>query len=71
MTTMMIRVIRGRSFLDEVTPLAIGEAFAMEIPGARLSAIDRCGHMPQWECAGALNAALLKFLAGDSTAREF
>jgi pimeloyl-ACP methyl ester carboxylesterase len=62
-------VVWGRE--DEVTPFAIGEAFAMEIPGAQLSAIDRCGHMPQWECAGALNAALLKFLTGDSTAREF
>jgi pimeloyl-ACP methyl ester carboxylesterase len=60
-------VVWGRE--DEVTPLAIGEAFAMEIPGAQMSVIDRCGHMPQWECAGALNADLLKYLAGDSTAK--
>ncbi len=60
-------VVWGRE--DEATPLAIGEAFAKEIPGAQMAAIERCGHMPQWECAAAFNAALLKFLAGDSTAK--
>jgi pimeloyl-ACP methyl ester carboxylesterase len=32
-----------------------------------MTVIDVCGHMPQGECAAAFNAALLKFLAGDST----
>ncbi|MGH9837484.1 MAG: alpha/beta fold hydrolase [Blastocatellia bacterium] len=54
---------------DEATPLAIGEAFAKEIPGAQKAFLDRCGHMPQWECAAAFNAALLKFLAGASAAQ--
>ncbi len=53
---------------DEATPLAIGEAFAKEIPGAQKAIIDRCGHMPQFECPAALNAALRTFLAGSSTA---
>ena len=60
-------VVWGRE--DEATPLAIGEAFAKEIPGARKAFIDRCGHVPQWECPAAFNAALLKFLAGASPAR--
>ncbi len=60
-------VVWGRQ--DEATPLAIGEAFAKEIPGAQKAFIDRCGHMPQWECPPAFNAALLKFLAGASTAQ--
>jgi pimeloyl-ACP methyl ester carboxylesterase len=55
---------------DEATPLAIGKAFAKEIPGAMMAVIDMCGHMPQWECAAAFNAELLKYLAGKSPARE-
>ncbi|MEW6128082.1 MAG: alpha/beta fold hydrolase [Acidobacteriota bacterium] len=53
-------IIWGRE--DEVTPLAIGEALAQEIPNTRKALIDGCGHLPQFECAGAFNAALLKFL---------
>lgn len=53
-------VIWGRQ--DEATPPAIGEAFVREIPGAQAAFLDRCGHMPQWECHAAFNAALRKFL---------
>jgi 2-hydroxy-6-oxonona-2,4-dienedioate hydrolase len=59
-------IIWGRQ--DEVTPLNIGAAFAKEIPNAQTAFIDRCGHMPQWECPTPLNRALLDFLAGGSTA---
>lgn len=59
-------VVWGKS--DALTPLAIGEAFAKDIPGAQTAYIDNCGHVPQLECAGAFNSALLKFLAGTSTA---
>ncbi|MFN7947371.1 MAG: alpha/beta hydrolase [Blastocatellia bacterium] len=54
---------------DNLTPLAIGEAFAKDIPGAQTAFIEKCGHVPQLECAAAFNAALLKFLAGASTAQ--
>ncbi len=60
-------VIWGRG--DGLTPLAIGEAYAKDIPGAQTAFIDKCGHVPQLECGGAFNAALLKFLAGTSTAQ--
>lgn len=52
---------------DEVTPLAIGKAFAKELPNAQTAIIDHCGHMPQVECAAAFNAALLSFLAKEAT----
>lgn len=56
---------------DEVTPLAIGHAFAKALPNAQTTIIERCGHMPQLECAGKTNEALLKFLssATQTTAR--
>ena len=54
-------VVWGRE--DEPLPLVIGEAFAGEIPNAQKAIIDRCGHIPQMECAVEFNAALLKFLA--------
>jgi pimeloyl-ACP methyl ester carboxylesterase len=53
-------IIWGRQ--DEVTPLLIGEAFAREIPKAQTAFIDRCGHLPQFECPAPFNAALLRFL---------
>jgi pimeloyl-ACP methyl ester carboxylesterase len=48
---------------DEATPLAIGQAFAKVLPNAQTTILERCGHMPQLECAGKLNEALLKFLS--------
>lgn len=55
-------VVWGRQ--DELTPLAMGEAFAQDIAGAQKAYLDKCGHMPQLECAAAFNEALLKFLNG-------
>ncbi len=56
---------------DEVTPLAIGHAFAKALPNAQTTIIERCGHMPQLECAAKTNEALLRFLssATQTTAR--
>jgi 2-hydroxy-6-oxonona-2,4-dienedioate hydrolase len=54
-------IIWGRE--DLLTPLAMGQAFAKDIAGAETVIIDRCGHVPQLECAAPFNAALLKFLA--------
>jgi len=55
-------VVWGRE--DALTPLAMGERFKKEIPGAELLIFDKCGHVPQIEKAGEFNAALLKFLGG-------
>ena len=55
-------VLWGRQ--DGLTPLAMGELFAKEIPGAQLVVIDQCGHVPQMEKPAEFNAALLRFLAG-------
>lgn len=54
-------VVWGRE--DGLTPLAIGEAYAQDIAGAEKAYIEKCGHVPQLECAAAFNAALLKFLS--------
>jgi pimeloyl-ACP methyl ester carboxylesterase len=56
---------------DEATPLAIGQAFAKVLPNAQTTILERCGHLPQLECAAKLNEALLKFLASttQTTAR--
>lgn len=57
-------VVWGRQ--DGLTPLPIGEAFAKDIPGARLLVLDQCGHVPQVEKAAEFNPALLKFLTGSN-----
>lgn len=54
---------------DGLTPLAMGKAFAEDIPGAQLVVIDQCGHVPQMEKAAEFNAALLKFLGGRQSAQ--
>ena len=54
-------VVWGRE--DQLTPLAIGEAFAKDISGAQTAILDQCGHVPQLECALPFNTALLKFLS--------
>jgi pimeloyl-ACP methyl ester carboxylesterase len=48
---------------DGLTPLAWGERFKKEIPGAEMVVFDQCGHAPPIEKASEFNAALLKFLA--------
>lgn len=57
-------VVWGRE--DGLTPLAMGEAFAADIPGAQKVVLEKCGHVPQVEKPAEFNAALLKFLAGAS-----
>lgn len=53
-------VIWGRE--DGLLPLADGQRFQKEIPGAQLLVFDQCGHVPQVEKAAEFNAAVLKFL---------
>lgn len=60
-------VIWGRE--DGLTPLAMGEAFAQDIPGAQRLIIEKCGHVPQLEKPAEFNAGLLKFLESSSTAQ--
>ncbi len=55
-------VVWGRE--DEATPVSIGAAFARGIPGAQQAIIDRCGHMPQFECAAAIQCGDKKIYSG-------
>jgi len=57
-------VVWGRE--DELTPLAMAEAFTQDIAGSKKVVIDKCGHIPQLEKAADFNLALLKFLGGDA-----
>lgn len=54
-------IVWGRE--DALVPLAAGKALGEDIAGSQTVVLDSCGHVPQVECAGAFNAALLKFLA--------
>jgi 2-hydroxy-6-oxonona-2,4-dienedioate hydrolase len=56
-------VVWGRE--DKLIPLLFGRQFNQEIIGSRLVIIERCGHMPQVECASEFNTTLLKFLGGE------
>lgn len=60
-------VIWGRE--DGLLPLADGQRFQKEIPGAQLVIFEQCGHVPQVEKALDFNAAVLKFLAEPAPAR--
>jgi pimeloyl-ACP methyl ester carboxylesterase len=60
-------VIWGRE--DGLLPLADGQRFQKEIPGAQLLVFDQCGHVPQVEKASEFNAAVLKFLAGPAPSK--
>ena len=46
---------------DRIYPLEQGEAFAKAIPGARLTVLDKAGHLPQLEAPSELLAAVLDF----------
>lgn len=61
-------VIWGRD--DKLTPPAMADAFAQDISGAQKIIFDQCGHMAMIEKAQEFNSALLKFLAGESTAKN-
>jgi 2-hydroxy-6-oxonona-2,4-dienedioate hydrolase len=54
-------VVWGRQ--DLLTPLAIGQRFQREIPGAKLQIIENCGHMPQQECPAKFVDTVTPFLA--------
>jgi pimeloyl-ACP methyl ester carboxylesterase len=43
-------------------PLADGELIAGKIPGAKKVILANCGHMPELECAPALDSVLTDYL---------
>ena len=47
---------------DRLFPLALGEAYARAIPGARLAVIDQCGHSPHNEQPAEFARILVEFL---------
>jgi 2-hydroxy-6-oxonona-2,4-dienedioate hydrolase len=47
---------------DELVSVDYARRLAAQLPAARLTAIDRCGHAPQVECADRFTEALLKVL---------
>lgn len=49
---------------DQLMKVAYAERMLAELPAARLTLLERCGHIPQLECAPAFVAALEKLLAG-------
>jgi pimeloyl-ACP methyl ester carboxylesterase len=49
---------------DHLIPTAAADSFASQIAGARKVLLDRCGHVPEIECADATNRELLAFLGG-------
>ena len=50
------QVIWGRD--DSIVPLAHAYVARQEIPGARLTVFDACGHIPQLECVAQFNAVV-------------
>jgi len=48
---------------DEVVPLAYAERLLAALPAARLTPLERCGHVPQVECPERFLAALEQVLA--------
>ena len=48
---------------DNIFPPAVGRALRQTIPGSAFLEIPDAGHVPQWEQPGAVNPAILRFLA--------
>jgi pimeloyl-ACP methyl ester carboxylesterase len=46
----------------------MADAFAADLPNAKLMILDNCGHVPHPECAGPFSQALTMFL-GQRTGR--
>lgn len=64
--TVPVDVVWGAS--DGLIPMAYAERMTGELPRARLTVIERCGHIPGAECPERLLAALKEVLAADPPA---
>jgi len=53
-------IIWGRN--DRLTALSLGERFQKGIPGAKLTVLDECAHVPQVEAPEQFNKVVLDFL---------
>lgn len=47
---------------DALTPIAMGNAMHEGIAGSEMVTLDQCGHVPQSECSGRFNEAVLNWL---------
>jgi len=54
---------------DRLFPLEMGKAWAQAIPGARLSVLDDCGHVPPLDDPQAFARTVTRFLGGDQRKR--
>ncbi|MBK9376087.1 MAG: alpha/beta hydrolase [Holophagales bacterium] len=60
--TIPVDILWGAS--DRMMPLSYAERMRAELTRVRLTALPRCGHVPQQECPAAFAEALSKLLAG-------
>ncbi len=65
--TLPTLIVWGRE--DRITPPSVAEAFAGELPNARLVYLAACGHAPPIEQPGPFSEALRGFLAGSTEHR--
>jgi len=55
---------------DQLVPFSSGEKYAAGIPGARLVAFDKCGHIPKAEKTAEFVSAVVSFLDTSATASK-
>jgi len=55
-------LIPNRLLHPGLRPARLARQGAGRIPGSRMQMLDGCGHFLQWECAGRVNQAVLRFL---------
>jgi pimeloyl-ACP methyl ester carboxylesterase len=55
---------------DQLVPFSSGEKYAAGIPGARLVAFDKCGHIPKAEKTAEFVSAVMAFLDPSATASK-
>ena len=55
---------------DQLVPFSSGEKYAAGIPGARLVAFDKCGHIPKAEKTAEFVSAVIAFLDTPATASK-
>jgi pimeloyl-ACP methyl ester carboxylesterase len=57
-------IIWGRQ--DGLVPVSEGERFNKDIAGSKLTVVEQCGHVPNFEKAAEFNTAVIKFLSSDN-----